>query len=229
MVLDFTPLTVLHDALARVLPDGVALACTDPGAPEEEGALFAIEAAAVARAVPARRAEFAAGRLAAHRALAGLGRLPEPVAMGPDRAPVWPDGVAGSISHCEGACVALAAEAARFPSLAVDLEPDADLPEDLWPLICREDERAWLESLPEAERGRAARLIFSAKECAFKLQYPLTRRMLDFSAVAVAIEPGRGRFRVRFPDDLGAALPQLAGPGRFGRAAGFVYCLMFAV
>ena len=98
MALDSDPFADLAAALARVLPPGVAVAVEDPAASAE--GMFDAEARAVARAVPARRAEFAAGRRAAHRAMERLGVPAAPVAMGSDRAPVWPPGVIGSISHC---------------------------------------------------------------------------------------------------------------------------------
>ena len=68
----------------------------------------------MARAVPQRRREFFAGRLAAHRAMEALGHLPEPVPMGQDRAPVWPQGLVGSISHGAGACAAMYGQKGAF-------------------------------------------------------------------------------------------------------------------
>lgn len=217
--------------MGALLPRGVALCCTDPAA-GAESALFAEEAAAVARAIPARRAEFAAGRAAAHGAMATLGRAPAPVAMAADRAPVWPAGVIGSISHCAGACVAVVATAgAGIEALGVDIEPDADLPEDVRALICLPGERDWLARQDAAARGRAARLLFCAKEAAFKMQHALTGEMLGFEAIEVrpegAAERAGGRLEARFMRACGRFERGARLKGRWGRAGGFVFCLIY--
>ncbi|MBN1173619.1 MAG: 4'-phosphopantetheinyl transferase, partial [Micromonosporaceae bacterium] len=60
------------------------------------------EAPLVARAVPRRRAEFTTGRHCARLALASLGVEPAAILAGPDRAPRWPAGIVGTITHCDG-------------------------------------------------------------------------------------------------------------------------------
>ncbi|WP_372674633.1 4'-phosphopantetheinyl transferase [Aquicoccus sp.] len=226
MALDSDPLAELATALERVLPPGVAMAVEDPAAPE--GGLFAVEAEAMSRAVPARRTEFAAGRRAAHRAMARLGLAPAPVAMGPDRAPVWPRGLIGSISHCEGGCAALVARMADMQAVAVDLEPDADLPDDLLPVVCSPAERAWLRDLAPARTGRMARLIFSVKECVYKLQYPLTGKIMEFSDIEVEIDLSHQRFSARLAAHGTKHAPPWTLAGRFGQAGGVMFCLSFA-
>ena len=49
------------------------------------------------------------------------------------------------------------------------------------------EERRWLDSLPEEVRGRSARLIFSAKECAYKLQYRADPQDVWISVMYVSI------------------------------------------
>ena len=66
------------DVFAPDIGLGIASASDVSVMPEEEPTL--------ARMVPARRREFAAGRTAARRALGRSVAIP----MGPDRAPVWP-------------------------------------------------------------------------------------------------------------------------------------------
>ncbi|WP_137702263.1 4'-phosphopantetheinyl transferase family protein [Marimonas lutisalis] len=198
MALDSGVLDQLEAALGAVLPGEVAVAVEDPSA--GDAGLFAAEAAAVARAVPKRRAEFAAGRRAAHRAMEALGHLAAPVTMEANRAPVWPDGLIGSISHCNGGCAALVARGADLRAVAIDLEDNTNLPREVLPMVCLPAERAWIDRLAPERRMWAARLIFSAKECAYKLQFPITRKMLDFADLQVDIDlPGR-RFRARFLD-----------------------------
>src|SRR5215469_16812348 len=83
------------------------------------------EAAIVARAVEKRRAEFATGRACAHAALDAWGAPDAPLLPGPDRAPLWPDGFVGSISHARGACAAVAAPRAVAAAWASTWSPSA--------------------------------------------------------------------------------------------------------
>ncbi|WP_300438072.1 4'-phosphopantetheinyl transferase [uncultured Mameliella sp.] len=156
-----------------------------------EGDLFPAEVAAIARARPARRAEFAAGRLAARRAMAQLDVPTAAIPMGADRAPVWPKGLVGSISHAEGLCLAVVAGAKDYRSLGIDIEGDGPLAEDLIPEICRPEEIALL---PKAFRAAEAKRLFSAKEAVYKAHYPLAGQVFGFHGLQVDLAQGRARF-----------------------------------
>lgn len=145
------------------------------------------EEVAMTRAIPARRREFAVGRAAARAALQEAGLSPCALPMGPDRAPVWPSGVCGSISHGGGMAAALAARTTDWASLGLDLEPAIPLEPDLADLV---------RAPGDADNGvlpgfLAAKLIFSVKEAAFKAQFPLTRLWLDHRDVSVSLSPTR--------------------------------------
>lgn len=161
-------------------------------------ALFPEEAAAIARAVPARRAEFQAGRQAARAALLKAGAMPAAIPMRADRAPIWPTGFTGSISHSAGVAVAVAAASPPTRALGLDLEPDTPLEADLWRSILTTTERRWLDAQPENRRGVLAKRIFCIKECAYKAQYGLSRTLLEFSAFEVTLPPKAGPFRATF-------------------------------
>jgi|SRR5215213_5050322 len=152
----------------------------------------------VAAAVPKRRREFAAGRHCARRALERLDIHGFALVAGADRAPRWPAGVVGSISHTDRYCVAVVARRAAFASLGVDAEPAEPLECELWETVCTDAERRWLDTQPELERGRMARLIFSAKECAYKCQYPLTGVLLDFHDLQIEVDREAGRFTATY-------------------------------
>ncbi|TYO88760.1 4'-phosphopantetheinyl transferase family protein [Oceanicella actignis] len=220
-------------ALARGLfPAGVAVAAADPRAPAS--GLFGEEAAAVARAVEPRRREFAAGRRAARAALASLGIAPAAIPMGADRAPVWPAGAVGSISHTAprpgatgpAACAAAAARADAFGALGLDVEGAAPLAPALRAQILVPAEAEALEARPEAERGRLAKLIFCAKECAYKAQYPLTGALFGFEGMRIdwsfAPDGRAGRFAAVFLRPAGAFAPGDRLEGRFAFAGGLV-------
>src|ERR1700683_1547885 len=87
--------------------------------------LFPSELAVAATASQRRRREFATARGCAHAALAGLG-LPS-AAILPDRrgAPIWPEGVVGSITHCSGYRAAAVAPAGQGAAVGLGAEPAA--------------------------------------------------------------------------------------------------------
>lgn len=204
----------LAEAVQNLFGPGVAVAAADPRAPAT--GLLPEEAPPAGRMIDKRHREFAAGRRAARAAMAALGLPPAAIPMGPDRAPVWPGGVTGSISHTDTHCLAAvtrtdATRAGDVKSLGLDLEPDMALEPELWPEICTSAELDWLDTRPAPERGRLARLIFSAKECVYKAQYPLTGMMLGFDAFGIAPDLAAGTFTATAMQPL----PPLSARARF--------------
>lgn len=128
------------------------------------GAIWPEEAHQIARALPKRQREFAAGRIAAKRAMARLGFAASPLLSGHDRVPVWPDGIVGSISHTTHLCLAaLAKRDDGFAAIGVDLEDEIALPEADIEMVCRREEIAWLDAQPAERRGVLAMAIFQLK------------------------------------------------------------------
>lgn len=215
------------------LPGGAAAACRDPRL--EQPALLDKEAAAMTRATPARQREFAAGRAAARSAMAALGMDGHPVPMGPDRAPVWPAELTGSLSHTGTCCVAVLAPATALAGVGLDLEPDAPLEAALTGEICRPREQDWVAG--QRDPGSAVRLLFSAKEAFYKCQYPLSGALLGFEDVAISLSPdsetetgtetATGSFQAVFQR---AAAPFAAGArltGRYRRGDGLIVTLVW--
>lgn len=153
----------------------------------DPSALHPLEVPAVARAVPARQAEFAGGRVAARAAMLRLGHDPAPVPMLADRSPAWPEGLAGSISHSDGLCVAVVSGTGAFRALGIDLEPAAPLDHALHDEITRPDEATGADPL-------ALRRRFSAKEAVYKAQFPITGCVFGFHALHVDLLTGIARF-----------------------------------
>ncbi len=149
--------------------------------------LWSEEAPAVARAVPLRRREFAAGRAAARHAMAELGRLPVPLPRSPDGPPCWPQGLTGSISHAAGYVLAAVGPLGwSLHGLGIDIEQGSPLAPDLAAEICRPDEDA-----------SQAIQVFSAKEAAYKAQFTLTGRLLSHADLRVRLGPS-GEFEAEF-------------------------------
>jgi 4'-phosphopantetheinyl transferase EntD len=162
-----------------------------------ESTMFSTEAAAVAGAVAERRREFGTVRYCARRALRQLGVPPVPILPGADRAPRWPVGVVGSMTHCAGYRAAVVARSGELCGVGIDAEPHAALSTDMLDLVLRDEERARLLTLAGAEPGRHwDRIVFCAKEAVYKSWYPLTGRWLDFEDVSITVNVD-GTFRAR--------------------------------
>lgn len=166
----------------------------------EPAPLFPDEQALVAQAVPKRRHEFATGRRCARAALAELGYPPVSLLTGPDRAPLWPDGVVGSITHTTGYRAAAVARTSQLSSVGIDAEPHQPLPGEVLHLIASPVEAQAVAALLEEHPGvRWDRLLFCAKECVYKAWYPLTGRWLDFLEAVVTLDPATSTFRADLP------------------------------
>lgn len=148
-----------------------------------------------------RRREFAAGRHCARRALAHLGHEAVALPIGHDRAPVWPPGVIGSITHTGDFAIAAVAWKSDLRSLGIDMESADPLEPDLLELVCREDERAALASCG-MDPQLGAKLVFSAKESVYKCLWPVTGSFLEFHAIGIRIDPVVSRFTACGEDPL---------------------------
>ena len=173
-------------------------------------ALLPEEEQLVARAVGKRRAEFTTVRTCARIALGRLGLPPAALLSGPKREPLWPDGVVGSITHCDGYRAVAVARADRLASIGIDAEPHDALPGGILDRIALPAERAHLRDLPAGVHWD--RLLFSAKESVYKTWFPLARRWLGFEDAALLFSPGADPTRGTFAVDLLVdPLPVVAG------------------
>jgi 4'-phosphopantetheinyl transferase EntD len=160
--------------------------------------LTAPEAGLAETMVPARRAEFVAGRTLARRALEAIGATAVPLLRDTSGAPCWPPGVTGSITHVrdgEIACCAVAVSSrATVLGIGLDAERCEPLPPRLRPKILTDREAATLGEPAATTPVWADRLLFSAKECIYKSVYPLNGRFLDFHDVEVEVDFAGGAF-----------------------------------
>src|SRR5215469_6131211 len=196
--------------IAGLLRPAVAAAESTGNPPPDAPGLFPAEEEALRTAGPRRRAEFAAGRSCARAALAALGVAAGPILPGPAGQPLWPAGVTGSITHCAGYQACAVARVTDVPAIGIDAEPDAPLSAGLIERIATAPERAWIsrhvgvtglsaavqpaaarapEAPPPAAPGGVSwdRLLFSAKEAACKLWYPLTGQWPGLREVTVGL------------------------------------------
>ncbi|KES08918.1 4'-phosphopantetheinyl transferase [Streptomyces toyocaensis] len=170
----------------------------------DEGAdapLYPAEEALVERAVLKRRREFTAVRACARRAMEKLGVPPQPVLPGERGAPLWPEGLAGSMTHCRGYCAAALVRADDLASVGIDAELHGPLPEGVLPAVALPAEADRIARLSgDVPDVHWDRLLFSAKESVYKAWFPLTGKWLDFQEADIDLfadagEDARGGFR----------------------------------
>jgi 4'-phosphopantetheinyl transferase EntD len=160
------------------------------------GLLLEQEAETLGRSIPSRRREFAAGRTRAREALSALGLPVQPILRGSQREPLWPDGIVGSITHCEGYSAAVVARREDIVSIGIDAEPNRPLPEGVLAVIARQEEISSLGCVSSSHINWD-RLLFSAKESLYKAWYPLMKCWLGFDGASLKIDPDNGSFQIR--------------------------------
>lgn len=179
--------------IAEILP--AAVVAVETRSDPVDIVLFSEEEAALGQAVEKRRREFTTARGCARRALQRLGLPPMPIPAGSRGEPLWPAGIVGSITHCEGYRACAVACAKELVTIGIDAEPNEALPPGVLAAIARAEE------LPQLRRlARAApevhwdRLLFSAKESVYKAWFPLAGRSLGFEDAVLTIDPHQGSF-----------------------------------
>lgn len=172
-----------------------------------------------------RQAEFQAGRELAATLLAAAGSPATQVGVAADRAPIWPAGYIGSISHSRMLVGVAVGRRQDVRALGIDIEAIATEREvEAIESVCMRPEEHDVAT-GALTRAQFATLLFSAKEAFYKCMHPLTRVEFDFTDVSVTrIDPAAQRLEMRL---LRAATPEF-GPGHlfhcgYRSAQGHVY------
>ncbi|MBE1282086.1 MAG: 4'-phosphopantetheinyl transferase superfamily protein [Rhodobacteraceae bacterium] len=172
------------------------------------------------RAVEKRRREFSAGRHAVRLSQKSLGEPSLPVRVGPDRAPIWPDGLVGGVSHTRTCAVGVVGRSSSHRAVSVDVEEDVPLKAPLLEEICLDSEIDWLNT--QDDPLRFAKLIFSAKEAAYKAQFPITRTVYGFSGMETYWDLENGRFSAFFTSEVAPFAKGDRIDGRFAIGEGII-------
>ena len=141
-----------------------------------------------------RRADFASGRHCAHLAQQQLGLSLQPI-LSNERAPVWPEGQCGSISHTKD--WALAAVSTTLRSIGVDVEAQGRVTQKLYRTLFRPQEVASFATLPAS----APSVAFAAKEAGYKAVFPIGGAYIGFQEASIDLNWQAQRFHIRYDGD----------------------------
>jgi 4'-phosphopantetheinyl transferase EntD len=188
----------------------VRLGATDPGL--EDKVFETVELPhALHAAVRKRQLHFRAGRYCAREALCALDpdRAFRWLARASDGAPIWPDGITGSITHTDDFVSAAVARTSDLGALGIDTEliVSSERARAVAPSV------AWASELGHArqagcDRCEALTLVFSAKESIFKCLHPAVGRFFGFHDVRIVhVNPDTRCFRARIVRSLAEGLP----------------------
>jgi len=134
-----------------------------------------------------RLSDFSTGRYCAKQAMEQIGIYDVIIPIGKDREPIWPDGIVGSISHCDSLTGAIVAKSSDHISLGLDIEEIGKVTTDLYDLVFTENEKSYLSNFAGRKLEEQSTLIFSIKEAFYKYQHPLTKTFLDFLDVELSL------------------------------------------
>lgn len=169
-------------ALDGMLPQAINVVLPIDG----KGELHPEEQACIAHASESRQQEYKAGRIAARQALAQLGVHDFALLKGEQGEPLWPAGVAGSISHSEGVCIVSVASKEQCFSLGIDIQKQRPLKANIERVICRDEELSldW-----HADKNTALLILFTVKEAGYKALHPQVKKHIGFKEVAMTVKP----------------------------------------
>lgn len=207
----------MSELLRGVLPDSADLVYAELYHDPPELQPLPEEEPLIARSVVKRRNEFVTVRHCARVAMERLGVPPAPILKGEKGEPRWPDGVVGSLTHCEGYRGAVVGRSGAVRSVGIDAEPHDVLPRGVLDAISLSAERRAIARLPAELHWD--RILFCAKEATYKAWFPLTARWLGFedAHITFGVDPGgvTGEFVSRILIDpsarSGSPLTELAG------------------
>lgn len=182
---------------------------TSATTPSENAERFVLPAS-LARAHPRRLGEFVLGRLCARRALGDRSRTL--LDVGPERAPIWPTGMIGSISHAGGFAWAVAVSQEHQRGIGVDSEEplSATAADEIRTTVLTPSDLRLLESSDACTLPADVWLtiVFSAKESVFKCLHPLVQTFFEFADVQVeALDPRRRALELRTLRNLSKEIP----------------------
>jgi 4'-phosphopantetheinyl transferase EntD len=177
-----TEAEALNRFLEEHLPPG-CLGAVRSILPGDEQCLTSLEGRALEQAVLSVRRASGAGRDLARSLCARIGVPVADIPRSPQRYPLWPTAVTGSIAHDSGFTAAVVAPAQLLAGIGIDIEPAESLSPGIGEMVASAGELASFSSTPFGDKA-----LFSIKEAVFKAVFPHDRIFLDFRDVVVMRE-----------------------------------------
>lgn len=167
-----------------------------------------------------RKEEFLAGRYCAMTAMLKFVESALPVGFNEDQSPRWPEGLVGSITHCQGLAAAAVAPSPLLRGIGIDTE------NLMSPATAFRVRRRILtgKELKNCEDPEWVTLVFSAKESIYKCLRPLCGRFFGFEDAELVEVDEKGTFRFRLLTEIGGGIyKNFEGEGVFAKAEGRIH------
>ena len=209
-------------AFRQLVPDGIVVEGGDFEPADRD--LLLEEELSLGNVVRARRREFRAGRIYVRQALLNLGVPEAVIPIGPDRVPVWPTGIVGSISHARNLCAVAVGKSADYIGFGIDIEEDSPLSEDLVGVISQVSELDQREAVEKYLGCDLPKLLFVIKEAFYKTHFPLNRRFLTFRDVSIELDVEKHAAKAVIVSSSRSMTADTSRfKGRFGRSHGTLF------
>lgn len=176
----------LMQAVAGICPDGLHAACRAIR-PGDETLLLPSEGASIRAEKRLARAASGAARHVARDLLNEIGVGPLAILRAPSGAPVWPEGVAGSLAHDDTFALAAIASTRHFAAIGVDVEPAEALPDEVAEIV-----RMACDNTGSIPPALADRLLFAAKEAVYKAVFPRDHVILGYEDIVIDLASRHG-------------------------------------
>jgi 4'-phosphopantetheinyl transferase EntD len=214
-------MNLVLEAWREILPADVYLAAGP--LLKRPKSLTSLERASAGIVDAERMLELECGREYAKRAMQMLGVHCQHLLIGADRAPAWPAGITGSLTHvrrgCNGHCAAAVARISNVCRLGIDAEYEAGLEPKTWPHFLSQKELQTILLLPVQARPLEAQIMWSAKEAVIKA----AGRLIEPTAIEVERDSKRDRFMARLDCSLhGNFQSKETWLGRIARVQGLI-------
>ncbi len=139
----------------------------------------------ISKASEKRRREFVAGRQCAKLACNLLGSPTEKILRNPDRSPIWPENIVGSISHSNHVSGAIVSYNQYYAGLGLDIEKNHPLKDSVIEYFTNPEEYRYIKKSGYDYLGP---LFFSAKESVYKCISQALNIKLNFSDISINID-----------------------------------------
>jgi 4'-phosphopantetheinyl transferase EntD len=190
--------------------------CVSAGPFVDAAPLTASERASAGSVAPERLRELENSRSYGKHALALCGVENVDLPIGPDRAPLWPPGIIGSITHVRGGAGGhVSAAVARIDSirLGIDVELETGLHPPVWPHVLTAGELERVHDLPISRRVTEVQTVWCAKEAMAKA----LRRRIEPTDIDTTPDDATGYYNI-----VALSNPGRAFYGRIAKVGGFI-------